>query len=195
MTNDLDALLEQVEDVLEADGGALWQPDLTSLVLPQAREDRAKADPQDSQAGAYADPSDAPAEFSALEKQQALPRFQRAGEDNLQTPGSNSGDPQDLSQGIAAQSSSPALLEQLRALEDIQAGAEALARSQESGGSLPPRAFSGQGGSGLQYDPAALRDSPLAAAAAAAQQQQDARAVDRAFQRDSRRYDRGFSLY
>lgn len=195
MTNDLDNLLEQVEDVLEEDGSALWQPDLTSLVLPQAPEDRAKANPQDSQAGAYADPSDALAGFSALEEQQALPRFQRAGEDNSQTPGSNGSDPQDLSQGIAAQSSSPALLEQLRTLEDIQAGAEALGRSQENGGSLSSRAFSGQGSSGLQYDPSALRDSPLAAAAAAAQQQEDARAVDRAFQRDSRRYDRGFSLY
>lgn len=195
MTNDLDNLLEQVEDVLEEDGSALWQPDLTSLVLPQSREDQSKADPQDSQAGAYADPSDALAGFSALEEQQALPRFQRAGEDNSQTPGSNGSDPQDLSQGIAAQSSSPALLEQLRTLEDIQAGAEALGRSQENGGSLSSRAFSGQGSSGLQYDPAALRESPLAAAAAAAQQQEDARAVDRAFQRDSRRYDRGFSLY
>lgn len=195
MTNDLDNLLEQVEDVLEEDGSALWQPDLTSLVLPQSREDQPKADPQDSQAGAYADPSDALAGFSALEEQQALPRFQRAGEDNSQTPGSNGSDPQDLSQGIAAQSSSPALLEQLRTLEDIQAGAEALGRSQENGGSLSSRAFSGQGSSGLQYDPAALRESPLAAAAAAAQQQEDARAVDRAFQRDSRRYDRGFSLY
>ena len=66
MTNDLDNLLEQVEDVLEEDGSALWQPDLTSLVLPQAPEDRAKANPQDSQAGAYADPSDALAGFSAL---------------------------------------------------------------------------------------------------------------------------------
>lgn len=195
MTNDLDNLLEQVEDVLEEDGGALWQPDLTSLVLPQAREDRAKANHQDSQAGAYADPSDALADFSGLEGPQALPSFQRAGEDNSQTPGSSGSDPQELSQGIAAQSSSPALLEQLRTLEDIQAGAEALGRSQESGGSLPSRAFSAQGGFGLQYDPAALRDFPLAAAAAAAQQQEDARAVDRAFQRDSRRYDRGFSLY
>lgn len=195
MTNDLDNLLAQVEDVLEEDGGALWQPDLTSLVLPQAREDRAKADPEDSQAGAYAEPSDALADFSGLEGPQSLPRFQRAGEDNSQTPGSNDTDPQDLSQGIAAQSSSPALLEQLRTLEDIQAGTEALGRSQENGGSLSSRAFSGQGGSRLQYDPAALRDSPLAAAAAAAQQQEDARAVDRAFQRDSRRYDRGFSLY
>lgn len=195
MTNDLDNLLEQVEDVLEEDGSALWQPDLTSLVLPQAREDRAKADQQGSQAGAYADPSDALADFSALEGPQALPHFQRAGNDNSQTPGSNGSDPQALFQGIAAQFSSPALLEQLRTLEDIQAGAEALGRSHENGGSLPSRAFSGQGGSGLQYDPAALRDSPLAAAAAAAQQQEDARAVDRAFQRDSRRYDRGFSLY
>lgn len=193
MTNDLDNLLEQVEDVLEEDGGALWQPDLTSLVLPQAPEDRAKADPQDSQAGAYADPSDALANFSGMEGPQALPRFQRAGEDKSQTPGSSGSDPQDLSQGIAAQSPSPALLEQLRTLEDIQAGAEALGRTQENGGSLPSRAFSAQGGFGLQYDPAALRDSPLAAAAA--QQQEDARAVDRAFQRDSRRYDRGFSLY
>ena len=33
MTNDLDNLLEQVEDVLEEDGSALWQPDLTSLCL------------------------------------------------------------------------------------------------------------------------------------------------------------------
>lgn len=195
MTNDLDNLLEQVEDVLEEDGSALWQPDLTVLVLPQAREDRAKADPQDSQAGAYAGPSDALANFSALENQQTLPRFQRAGEDNSQTPGSSGSNPQDLSKNIAVQLSSPALLEQLRTLEDIQAGAEALGRSQENGGSLTSRAFSGQGGSGLQYDPAALRDSPLAAAAAAAQQQEDARAVDRAFQRDSRRYDRGFSLY
>lgn len=195
MTNDLDNLLAQVEDVLEEDGGALWQPDLTSLVLPQAREDRAKADPKDSQTGAYAAPSDALADFSGLEGPQALPHFQRAREDNSQTPGSNGSDPQALFQGIAAQSSSPALLEQLRTLENIQAGAEALGRNQENGGSLPSRAFSGQGGSGLQYDPAALRDFPLAAAAAAAQQQEDARAVDRAFQRDSRRYDRGFSLY
>lgn len=194
MTNDLDNLLEQVEDVLEGDGSALWQPDLTSLVLPQSREDRAKTNPQDSQAGAYSDPSDALADFSALEDPQALPHFQRAGEDKAQTPGSSCSDPQDLFQGIAVPSS-PALLEQLRTLEDIQAGAEALGRSQENGGSLPSRAFSAQGGSGLQYDPAALRDSPLAAAAAAAQQQEDARAVDRAFQRDSRRYDRGFSLY
>ena len=195
MTNDLDNLLEQVEDVLEEDGGALWQPDLTVLVLPQAREDQPKADPKDSQAGAYAAPSDALADFSALEGPQALPRFQRAGEDKSQTPGSNGSDPQELSQGIAAQSSSPALLEQLRTLEDIQAGAEALGRTQVNGGSLSSRTFSGQGGSGLQYDPAALRDFPLAAAAAAAQQQEDARAVDRAFQRDSRRSDRGFSLY
>ena len=195
MTNELDNLLEQVEDVLEEDGSSLWQPDLTSLVLPQAREDRAKADPQDNQSGEYSDPSDALAGLSALEGQQALPRFQRAGEDNLQTPGSSGSDPQALSQGIAAQSSSPALLEQLRTLEDIQAGAEALGRTQVNGGSLSSRTFSGQGGSGLQYDPAALRDSPLAAAAAAAQQQEDARAVDRAFQRDSRRYDGGFFLY
>ena len=191
MTNDLDNLLEQVEDVLEEDGSALWQPDLTSLVLPQSREDQPKADPQDSQAGAYAGPSDALANFSALEGPQALPRFQRTGENGSQTPGSSCTDPQDLSQGISAPSSSPALLEQLRTLEDIQAGAEALGRSQENGDSLSPRAFSGQGSSGLQYDPAALRDFPLAAA----QQQEDARAVDRAFQRDSRRYDRGFSLY
>lgn len=195
MTNDLDNLLEQVEDVLEEDGGALWQPDLTALVLPQAREDRAKANPQDSQAGEYSDPSDALADFSALEGQLALPHFQRAWEDGSQTPGLNGSDLQDLSQDIAVPSSSPALLEQLRTLEDIQAGAEALGRSQENGGSLSSRAFSGQGSSGLQYDSAALRDSPLAAAAAAAQQQEDARAVDRAFQRDSRRYDRGFSLY
>lgn len=100
MTNDLDNLLEQVEDVLEEDGSALWQPDLTSLVLPQAPEDRAKANPQDSQAGAYADPSDALAGFSALEEQQALPRFQRAGEDNSQTPGSNGSDPQDLPRAL-----------------------------------------------------------------------------------------------
>lgn len=195
MTNDLDNLLEQVEDVLEEDGSALWQPDLTSLVLPQSREDQPKADPQDSQAGAYAGPSDAPADFWSMEGPQALPRFQRAGEDNSQTPESSGTDPQEFSQGITAQSSSPALLEQLRTLEDIQAGAEALGRTQENSGSLPSRAFSGQGGSGLQYDPAALRDFPLAAAAVAAQQQEDARAVDRAFQRDSRRYDRGFSLY
>lgn len=195
MTNDLDNLLEQVEDVLDEDGSSLWQPDLTALVLPQPREDQAKSDPQDSQAEEYPDPSDALADFLGLEGQQALPRFQRAGEDNSQTPGSSGTDPQEFSQGIAAQSSSPALLEQLRTLEGIQAGAEALGRTQENGGSLPSRTFSGQGSSGLQYDPAALRDSPLAAAAAAAQQQEDARAVDRAFQRDSRRYDRGFSLY
>ena len=73
MTNDLDNLLEQVEDVLEEDGGALWQPDLTSLVLPQSREDQPKADPKDSQAGAYAAPSDALADFSGLEGPQALP--------------------------------------------------------------------------------------------------------------------------
>ena len=109
MTNDLDNLLEQVEDVLEEDGGALWQPDLTVLVLPQAREDQPKADPKDSQAEAYADLSDALADFSALEGPQALPRFQRAGEDKSQTPGSSGSDPQELSRALAAQSSSPAL--------------------------------------------------------------------------------------
>lgn len=88
----------------------------------------------------------------------------------------------------------PALLEQLRQFDRTQASLDALSRSQ-GGGSLTSRTSGRLPETGTQYDPASLGDSPLAAAAAAAREEDQARAVDRAFQRDSRRYDRGFSLY
>lgn len=88
----------------------------------------------------------------------------------------------------------PALLEQLRQFDRTQASLDALNHSQ-GGGSLTSRVPGRLPDTGTQYDPASLGDSPLAAAAAAAREEDQARAVDRAFQRDSRRYDRGFSLY
>lgn len=93
-----------------------------------------------------------------------------------------------------ARQDEPALLEQLREFDRTQASLDALSRSQ-GGGSLTSRAPGRLPDTGTQYDPASLGDSPLAAAAAAAREEDQARAVDRAFQRDSRRYDRGFSLY
>lgn len=93
-----------------------------------------------------------------------------------------------------ARQDEPALLEQLREFDRTQASLDALSRSQ-GGGSLTSRAPGRLPETGSQYDPASLGDSPLAAAAAAAREEDQARAVDRAFQRDSRRYDRGFSLY
>lgn len=93
-----------------------------------------------------------------------------------------------------ARSNAPALLEQLREFDRTQASLDALSRSQGTG-SLTFRTSGRLPETGTQYDPASLGDSPLAAAAAAAREEDQARAVDRAFQRDSRRYDRGFSLY
>lgn len=93
-----------------------------------------------------------------------------------------------------ARQDEPALLEQLRQFDRTQASLDALSRSQ-GGGSLAARTSGRLPDTGTQYDPASLGDSPLAAAAAAAREEDQARAVDRAFQRDSRRYDRGFSLY
>lgn len=93
-----------------------------------------------------------------------------------------------------ARQDEPALLEQLREFDRTQASLDALSRSQ-GGGSLTSRTSGRLPETGTQYDPASLGDSPLAAAAAAAREEDQARAVDRAFQRDSRRYDRGFSLY
>ena len=93
-----------------------------------------------------------------------------------------------------ARQDEPALLEQLRQFDRTQASLDALSRSQ-GGGSLTSRTSGRLPETGTQYDPASLGDSPLAAAAAAAREEDQARAVDRAFQRDSRRYDRGFSLY
>lgn len=93
-----------------------------------------------------------------------------------------------------ARQDEPALLEQLRQFDRTQASLEALSRSQ-GGDSLTARTSGRLPDTGTQYDPASLGDSPLAAAAAAAREEDQARAVDRAFQRDSRRYDRGFSLY
>lgn len=90
---------------------------------------------------------------------------------------------------------SPALLEQLQALEATQASAEALSRSRTIDSGRSSRSLPGQEGGVVRYDPTSLGDIPMAAAAAAAQEEDRARAVDRAFQRDSRRYDRGFSLY
>lgn len=93
-----------------------------------------------------------------------------------------------------ARQDEPAFLEQLRQFDRTQASLDALSRSQ-GGGSLTSRTSGRLPETGTQYDPASLGDSPLAAAAAAAREEDQARAVDRAFQRDSRRYDRGFSLY
>ena len=93
-----------------------------------------------------------------------------------------------------ARQDTPALLEQLRQFDRTQASLDALSRSQGTG-SLTSRTSGRLPDTGTQYDPASLGDSPLAAAAAAAREEDQARAVDRAFQRDSRRYDRGFSLY
>ncbi|MDM8238469.1 hypothetical protein QUW63_05055 [Pseudoflavonifractor phocaeensis] len=93
-----------------------------------------------------------------------------------------------------ARPNTPALLEQLREFDRTQASLDALSRSQ-GGGSLTSRTSGRLPETGTQYDPASLGDSPLAAAAAAAREEDQARAVDRVFQRDSRRYDRGFSLY
>lgn len=93
-----------------------------------------------------------------------------------------------------ARQDEPALLEQLRQFDRTQASLDALSRSQ-GGSSLTSRTSGRLPETGTQYDPASLGDSPLAAAAAAAREEDQARAVDRAFQRDSRRYDRGFSLY
>lgn len=193
MTNDLDRLLEQVEDALADGGDGLWQPDLTSPVLPGLQEPLAQEVPEGTQAKESL--NDALTGFSALEQGQALPRFLRAEDESLSSPGQSGSEDPDGSQDLAAQPDSPALLEQLQTLENTQASVQALGRSQGAGSILASRSLAGQGGGGISYDPAALGDFPLAAAAAAAQEEDRARAVDRAFQRDSRRYDRGFSLY
>ena len=194
MTNQLDTLLEAVEDALEEVEVPLWQPDLTDPVLPGSRTVQEAAGQEDGEAETRSDQSQALSGFSALDGWQALPRFQRAGDENAERSGQSSGYTQASHQEITAQSPSPALLMQLQQLEAAQASVEALGRSPVSS-SLSARSSVEQSGSGVQYDPAALGDFPLAAAAAAAQQEDRARAVDRAFQRDSRRYDRGFSLY
>lgn len=195
MTNQLDSLLQAVEDALEEGEVQLWQPDLTDLVLPGDRTVQDTADREGGEAETRSDRSEALASFPALDGWQALPRFQRTPEEVMQALGETRGVGQSSPQAVIARSVSPALLEQLNELDDTQAGAQALSRAQTRNDSLSTRTGAGEKGGGVQYDPAALRDFPLAAAAAAAQQAEDARAVDRAFQRDSRRYDRGFSLY
>lgn len=207
MTNDLDRLLEQVKDALEDSGAGLWQPDLAAPVLPAFTQDdggtAAETAPGTRTRGSVPELESLPS-FSALEEGQAaevfseadlavLPQVDREGD----TPSLSSRQTRQEGQALNGNTSSvsPALLEQLQTLENMQASAQALGRSPGSGSSLSPRFQPGQGGGGVSYDPAALGDFPLAAAAAAAQEEDRARAVDRAFQRDSRRYDRGFSLY
>ena len=183
MTNQLDSLLQAVEDALEEGEVQLWQPDLTDLVLPGDRNFQADAALENRIPGSrWAEPD-------------ALPRLAQAVEEGTQASGDASGEGHSFPREAATRVSSPALLEQLNALDDTQAGVEALSRAQARDQSPSTRTGAGESGGGVQYDPAALRDFPLAAAAAAAQQEEDARAVDRVFQRDSRRYDRGFSLY
>lgn len=136
-----------------------------------------------------------PVQTSIEAESEALPRFERAWDVEQLMSEQSSGGTQESQGAVVLQSSSPALLEQLQTLEAAQASAEAFGRSLTASSGLSSRSLAEQGGGGVQYDPAALGDSPLAAAAAAAQDEDRARAVDRAFQRDSRRYDRGFSLY
>ena len=206
MTNDLDRLLEQVEDALEDSGDGIWQPDLAAPVLPAFTQDdggtSAETAPGTRTQESVPELESLPS-FSALEEGQAaevfsadlavLPQVEREGD----TPSLSSRQTEQEGQALNGNTSSasPALLEQLQNLENMQASTQALGRSPGSGGSLSSRFQAGQGGGGVSYDPAALGDFPLAAAAAAAQEEDRARAVDRAFQRDSRRYDRGFSLY
>ncbi len=194
MTNQLDSLLEAIEDALEDGEVQLWQPDLTDVVLPGRQDSQGDSPSEDSNPQHFRDEPGALPGFSHLDGQ-SLPRFQRAADQEMQGQQPSGSDGQTSSQAVIARSASPALLEQLNALEDTWAGVEALGRTQAGGSSLSPRSGAEQAGGGVRYDPAAQRDFPLAAAAAAAQQEEDARAVDRAFQRDSRRYDRGFSLY
>lgn len=183
MTNQLDSLLESIEDALEDGEVQLWQPDLTDVVLPGDQNFQADAASENRIPGSrWAEPD-------------ALPRLAQAAEEGTQVSGDASGEGHSSPREAATRAASPALLEQLNALDDTWAGVEALGRAQTRDQSLSTRTGIGESGGGVQYDPAALRDFPLAAAAAAAQQEEDARAVDRAFQRDSRRYDRGFSLY
>lgn len=208
MTTDLDRLLEQVEDALEEGGEELWQPDLTAPVLPALTQKGgsalSEAAEENSKKTSGLEGTGVLPTVSALDEEPAAesfpatapatpPRFLREGESL--SPTTRQSDGGRLASGSVLPSSSPALLEQLQALEAVQASAQALGRSQEGGSRLPSRSLTGQNGGSISYDPAAAEDSPLAAAAAAAQDEDRARAVDRAFQRDSRRYDRGFSLY
>ena len=103
--------------------------------------------------------------------------------------------PQGFARASAAQDARPALLERLQALEQTQASVEALQQKQSSGGAPAFRVLTGQGGMDASYSLASRAGPSLAATAATTQESDQARAVDRAFQRDSRRYDRGFSLY
>ncbi len=207
MTNDLDRLLEQVKDALEDSGDGIWQPDLAAPVLPAFTQDdgrtSAETAPGTRTQGSVRELESLPS-FSALEEGQAaeafsevdlavLPQVEREGDTSSLSSRQTEQEERALNGNTS--SVSPALLEQLQTLENMQAHTQALGRSPGSGGSLSPRFQAGQGGGVISYDPAALGDFPLAAAAAAAQEEDRARAVDRAFQRDSRRYDRGFSLY
>lgn len=205
MTNQLDALLDALEDALEDGEIQLWQPDLTDLVLPGFRNSQEDSSQEVGRPESYPDKQNALSALSILEQDTTVPVLEEMGQEAALSQlewegGTLSLTPRQGQGGVQAsdagtQFSSPALLEQLQTLEDTQASVEALSRSQPFSGSLSSRSRAGQSSSGLPYDPAALGDFPLAAAAAAAQDEDRARAVDRAFQRDSRRYDRGFSLY
>lgn len=222
MTNPLETILQAVADALEDGEVQLWQPDLTELVLPRpdaAREEPDSVRPEGrsqrvTAAPLLSAPEDAPAsplweETGALPawkeagagaladelQKTLLPRLEREGEVRTDVLPSGEAGAWEAGEDRSSTLSTPALLERLRTLEEEQAGAEALARGQSAVSTPVSRSGGSWGGGGMAYDPAALGDFPLAAAAAAALEEDRARAVDRAFQRDSRRYDRGFSLY
>lgn len=195
MTNPLDSLLETLEDALEEAEIPLWQPDLTDPVLPRTEDTQAATGQNGNYEETQVSKSNILAGLFAPDTRQALSRFPWTQEGIPELSGQSSSYAQTSAQEIAAHFSSPALLERLRQLESTQAGLEALERSQTTGSSLSSRSGRGLSDAQIQPDPAALGDLSLATAAAAAWQEDQARTVDRAFQRDSRRYDRGFSLY
>lgn len=207
MTNQLEALLGALEDALEDGETQLWQPDLTDLVLPGFRNPQEDSAKEVGRPESYTDKQNSSPIFSIFKEDTTAPVLEEMGQEaalsQLEWEGGTlslvsrqgQGGVQASDAGTLPQPSSPALLEQLQTLEDTQSSVEALSRTQPFSGSLFSRSRAGQSSTGLPYDPAALGDLPLAASAAAAQDEERARAVDRAFQRDSRRYDRGFSLY
>lgn len=181
MSNQLDRLLDRVQDALDREEEPLWQPDLTDVALPagqQAQGNGAAPTIQESRSG------EAPS--------RAIQPTPSGGSGTA--PRHWDGDPAPVD-GSFAPAFSPALLEQMEELDQAWDGIQAIRRAVPSGGSAPVGSPAASGGTQIPSDPAARGMLPLAAAAAAAGETEQARAVDRAFQRDSRRYDRGFSLY